>query len=227
MPKAVTSLTGVGVIVTAGGTREPIDPVRFLGNRSSGRMGNAIAVAAANRGAGVTLITTVSPPDNARVTVVRVDTAAEMHAAVMSALPRAAVLLMAAAVADYRVADVAPRKVKKRDSLTLNLVPTIDILGSLAGDPARRDVLVVGFAAETDDLEANALRKLAAKRLDLVVLNDVSRPDIGMGSEDNEVSVFDPAGLVARISLRPKAAVAEALLDIVAGRLATASRAGR
>lgn len=207
-------------VVTAGGTREPIDPVRYLGNRSSGRMGNAIALAAADRGAGVTLITTVAAPGHTRVTVVDVGTADEMRAAVRIALPDAAVLVMAAAVADYRVADIAPRKLKKRDSLTLDLVPTIDILAELADDPIRNGVLVVGFAAETDDIEANALRKLADKRLDLIVLNDVSRAEIGMGSADNEVSVFDAAGLVAHISQRSKALVAEALLDIVAEHLA-------
>lgn len=187
-------------------------------------MGNAIALAAADRGAGVTLITTVAPPHDARVTVVRVDTADEMHAAVRSALPGADVLLMAAAVADYRVADVAARKLKKQASLTLELVPTVDILGGLAGDPVRDGVLVVGFAAETDDIEANALRKFTEKQLDLVVLNDVSRPGIGMGNEDNEVSVFDSAGLVAHISQRAKALVAVALLDIVADRLSAAAQ---
>lgn len=218
---------GRRVVVTAGGTREAIDPVRFLGNRSSGRMGNAIAVAAAERGAAVTLITTVAAPDDARVTVVGVDTADQMHAAVRSALPGADVLVMAAAVADYRMAHVAARKLKKRNSLTLDLVRTVDILASLADDPSRTDVLVIGFAAETDDVEANALRKLVEKRLDLVVLNDVSRPEIGMGSEENEVSVFDSAGLVAHISQRAKALVADALLDIVSDRLATAPRAQR
>jgi phosphopantothenoylcysteine decarboxylase / phosphopantothenate---cysteine ligase len=212
------------VVVTAGGTREPIDAVRYIGNRSSGRMGTAIALAAADRGAGVTLISTVAAPDDARLSVVRVDTAAEMHAALKRALPGAAVLVMAAAVADYRVADVAPRKLKKRASLTLDLVPTLDILVALADDPARRGVLVVGFAAETDDIEANALRKLSEKRLDLVVLNDVSRPEIGMDSEDNEVTVFDSDGLVTHISRRAKTLVAAALLDIVGDRLTAAAR---
>jgi phosphopantothenoylcysteine decarboxylase/phosphopantothenate--cysteine ligase len=224
VPRPAPTFANRRVVVTAGGTREPIDAVRYLGNRSSGRMGNAIALAAADRGAGVTLITTVAPAHDARVTVVRVDTADEMHAAVRSALPGADVLLMAAAVADYRVADVAARKLKKQASLTLQLVPTVDILGGLAGDPARDGVLVVGFAAETDDIEANALRKLTEKQLDLVVLNDVSRPGIGMGTEDNEVSVFDSAGLVAHISQRAKALVAVALLDIVADRLSAAVR---
>jgi phosphopantothenoylcysteine decarboxylase / phosphopantothenate---cysteine ligase len=224
VPRTASSFANRRVVVTAGGTREPIDAVRYLGNRSSGRMGNAIALAAADRGAQVTLITTVSPPDDARVTVVRVDTADEMQVAVRRAVVGADVLLMAAAVADYRVADVAPRKVKKQASLTLELVPTDDILGRLAGDPARHGVLVVGFAAETDDIEANARRKLTEKQLDMVVLNDVSRPGIGMGSEDNEVSVFDSAGLVAHISQRAKPLVAAALLDIVADRLSAAAR---
>jgi phosphopantothenoylcysteine decarboxylase/phosphopantothenate--cysteine ligase len=218
----VLPFAGRRVVVTAGGTREPIDPVRFLGNRSSGRMGNAIAVAAAERGAAVTLISTVAAPDDARITVVPVDTADQMDAAVRDAIGGADVLVMAAAVADYRVAHVAPRKLKKRESLTLDLVRTVDILAGLADDPARADVLVVGFAAETDDVEANALRKLVEKRLDLVVLNDVSRPEIGMGSEENEVSVFDSAGLVAHVSQRAKALVAGALLDIVADRLVAA-----
>lgn len=225
MPGPAPPFANRRVVVTAGGTREPVDAVRYLGNRSSGRMGNAIALAAADRGAAVTLITTVAPPDDGRVTVVRVDTADEMQAAVRDAVPGADVLLMAAAVADYRVAEVAPRKVRKQASLTLELVPTVDILGALVGDAARHGVLVVGFAAETDDPEANARRKLTEKQLDLVVLNDVSRPGIGMGSEDNEVSVFDSAGLVAHISQRAKPLVADALLDIVADRLSAAARA--
>jgi phosphopantothenoylcysteine decarboxylase/phosphopantothenate--cysteine ligase len=225
VPRPALTFANRRVVVTAGGTREPIDVVRYLGNRSSGRMGNAIALAAADRGALVTLITTVAPPGDARVTVVRVDTADEMQVAVRRAVVGADVLLMAAAVADYRITSPAPRKVKKQASLTLELVPTVDILGGLAGDPARRGVLVVGFAAETDDIEANARRKLSEKQLDLVVLNDVSRPGIGMGSEDNEVSVFDSAGLVAHISQRAKPLVATALLDIVADRLSAVARA--
>jgi phosphopantothenoylcysteine decarboxylase/phosphopantothenate--cysteine ligase len=219
-----SALAGRAVVITAGGTREPIDPVRYLGNRSSGRMGNAIAVDAAERGATVTLITTVPAPDHSRVHVIRVDTADEMYAAVRSALPGAAVLVMAAAVADYRVPVVAPRKLKKRDTLTLELVRTVDILQSLVGDPLRDGVLLVGFAAETDDLDANAARKLQEKSLDLVVLNDVSRPEIGMGSDDNEVTVFDSAGIVAHLPRRAKTQVATALLDIVEGRLSGAQR---
>jgi phosphopantothenoylcysteine decarboxylase/phosphopantothenate--cysteine ligase len=221
MPQdGATRLAGRTVVITAGGTREPIDAVRYLGNRSSGRMGNALARAAADRGARVVLVTTVAPPsDESRISVVAVDTAAEMFTAVRTALPGASVLLMAAAVADYRVADPAPRKLKKGDRLTLELVPTVDILQTLAADPLRDGLLVVGFAAETDDAEANAVGKLAAKRLDLVVVNDVSRSDIGMGAADNEVTVFDSAGPVAHIAKMSKQLVAQALIGIIEERI--------
>jgi phosphopantothenoylcysteine decarboxylase/phosphopantothenate--cysteine ligase len=219
MVAAASPLAGSTVVVTAGGTREPIDPVRYLGNRSSGRMGNEIALAAASRGADVVLITTMAPATHERIRAVAVETAAEMHDAVHAALDGAAVLVMAAAVADYRPAVAATRKLKKRDSMTLELVPTIDILASLAHDAIAEDVLMVGFAAETDDLPTNAVRKLADKRLDLIVLNDVSRTDIGMGSDDNEVTVFDSSGVAAEISIRSKAAVAAAILDVVESRL--------
>jgi phosphopantothenoylcysteine decarboxylase/phosphopantothenate--cysteine ligase len=219
MVSVASSLAGSTVVVTAGGTREPIDAVRYLGNRSSGRMGNEIALAAAERGADVVLITTKAAASHPRIRTVAVETAAEMHDALRAALGGAAVLVMAAAVADYRPAAVAPRKLKKRESLTLELIPTVDILRSLAHDPVREGVLMVGFAAETDDLQANAVRKLAEKKLDLIVLNDVSRADIGMSSEDNEVTVFDSAGVVTQISQRAKAAVAAAILDVVAARL--------
>jgi phosphopantothenoylcysteine decarboxylase / phosphopantothenate---cysteine ligase len=214
-------LAGRTVVITAGGTREPIDAVRYLGNRSSGRMGNALAVEAAERGAAVRLITTVAAPDHPRISVVAVATADEMNTAVRGALTGANVLIMAAAVADYRVADVAPRKLKKRDSLTLELVATVDILRSLAADPLRAGVLVVGFAAETDDIERNAALKLTEKQLDLIVLNDVSRTDIAMGSDDNEVTVLDAHGIVARVSRRAKSQVAAALIDLVESRVQT------
>ncbi len=221
MSVPASRLRGRAVVVTAGGTREPIDPVRFLGNRSSGLMGTAMAVEAADRGARVTLVTTVAVPGDARIHTVTVETAEEMDTAVRGALESSAILVMAAAVADYRAAEVAPRKLKKRRSLVLQLVPTVDILHSLARDPLRAQLFVVGFAAETHDLEPNALRKLEEKQLDLVVLNDVSRAGIGMGSEDNEVTIFDAAGAVTRISRRPKRLVAAALLDIVEARLVT------
>lgn len=219
-----SSLAGRTVVITAGGTREPIDPVRFLGNRSSGRMGNAIAMAAAERGADVVLVTTMPAVAHDRIRIVEVETAAEMHDAVRESLDGAELLVMAAAVADYRVASVAPRKLKKSPALTLELIPTVDILDSLVDDPVRAGVVVVGFAAETHDLRANAIRKLAEKHLDLIVLNDVSRADIGMGSDDNEVTVLDATGVVAEISQRSKTAVARAILDLVETRLAPRHR---
>ena len=215
-------LQGRRVIVTAGGTREPIDPVRYLGNRSSGKMGNALARAAARAGADVTLITTVDPPDDvATVSVVRVETAASMARALDVALPGAAVLLMAAAVADYRPAHVSREKIKKSTgTLTLELEPTDDILASVRDSPQRGSLFVVGFAAETTDLLPNARRKLHEKGLDLIVLNDVSRDDIAMGSELNEVTIIDGGGVVEEVRRAPKDEVAQAILRVVGERLA-------
>jgi phosphopantothenoylcysteine decarboxylase/phosphopantothenate--cysteine ligase len=218
-------LNGLRIVVTAGGTREPIDPVRYLGNHSSGKMGNALAQAAASLGAGVTLITTVAPPPHSGMQVIRVETAGEMKDAVHAALPGAVALLMAAAVADYRPARVAASKLKKdARPWSLELVPTTDILASLRDDPTRRGVLLVGFAAETDDLMANARAKLAGKGLDLIVVNDVSRTDIAMGSDQNEVTIIDSDGVVAHIERAPKAEVAASILRVVVSRI-TAPRA--
>ena len=220
-PSDKTVLDGMHVVVTAGGTREPIDPVRYLGNRSSGKMGNSLAEAAVALGATVTLITTVDAPHAVpRLHVVRVNTADEMLHAVHDALPDAALLLMAAAVADYRPVRALPSKLKKRaQPWSLDLVPTVDILTSLRDLPARRGTLVVGFAAETEDLLANAQTKLAQKGLDLIVVNDVSRSDIAMGSDANEVTIIDRAGVVAHIARAPKTKVAQSILRIVVARL--------
>lgn len=217
----VQGLAGRRVVVTAGGTREPIDPVRYLGNRSSGKMGNALARAAANAGAGVTLITTVEPPPRAAaLQVVRVETAASMARALEDALPAASVLLMAAAVADYRPVRVSHDKIKKSaGSLTLELEPTVDILTSVRDAPYRGSLFVVGFAAETSDLLPNAQRKVREKGLDLIVLNDVSRGDIAMGSDLNEVTIIDAGGVVEQVHRAPKDEVAEAILRVVAERL--------
>lgn len=207
-------LTGRRVVVTSGGTREPIDPVRFIGNRSSGRMGAALAAAAEGLGAEVTLVTTLADPGVRAARVVRVETAAEMRAAVVEHLGGAAILVMAAAVADYRPRTVSPRKLKKaQPELSLDLVRTVDILDSLRDEPARRGVVVVGFAAETDDLEANAAVKLETKRLDAVVANDVSAPGIGMGSEDNAVLLLARGGRRAEVPRAPKAEVARRVLE--------------
>lgn len=205
------------VVITSGGTREPIDPVRFVGNRSSGKMGLALAEEALRRGAHVTLVTAApQPPPRANLAVVRVETAEDMLAAVESAVSDANVLIMAAAVADYRPAEVAPRKLKKRDTdLTLSLVPTVDILRTLR-ERRPHGLKVVGFAAETDDLLANARRKLDEKGLDLIVANDVSGTDTGMGADDNAVTVIGRDGVVAEVARAPKAEVARAILDAIA-----------
>ena len=215
-------LRGIRVVVTAGGTREPIAPVRFLGNRSSGKMGNALAAACREAGAEVELITAAPPPPAAPgVSLTQVETAAEMQTAVWRALDRADVLLMAAAVADYRPRRVAEHKLKKSaDELTLELVPTVDILESLRLHPRRTRVLIVGFAAETDDLLANAAEKLRRKGLDLIVLNDVGAPGVGMGADDNAVTVLDPDGVVLTVERSPKLEVARRLVALVRERLA-------
>ena len=218
-------LRGIRVVVTAGGTREPIDPVRFLGNRSSGKMGTALAAACREAGAEVELITAAPPPPAAPgVSVTQVETAAEMQRAVWTGLDRADVLLMAAAVADYRPRRVAEHKLKKSaDLLTLELVPTADILESLRVHPRRTRVLVVGFAAETDDLLVNAAEKLRRKGLDLIVLNDVGAPGVGMGADDNAITVLDPDGVILTVERSPKLEVGRRLVALVGERLARRS----
>lgn len=180
-------------LITAGPTREAIDPVRYLTNRSSGRMGYALAAAAARKGHRVVLVsgpTCLEVP--AGVDFLPVETAAEMLDAVRHQIPRADVAIFAAAVADYRPAEVARHKIKKTgETLTLELVRNPDILGSARGEFGFEGVLV-GFAAETGDLEANARDKLTRKGCDLVVANDVSRHDIGFDSSQNEVLLVYP-----------------------------------
>ncbi|MBO9539427.1 bifunctional phosphopantothenoylcysteine decarboxylase/phosphopantothenate--cysteine ligase CoaBC [bacterium] len=213
------SLQGRRVLVTAGGTREPIDPVRYVGNRSSGKMGHAIAEAACARGAEVTLVTTAGLPAPAGAEVVRVATAAELQRAVEERFAASDVLVMAAAVADYRPVAAAPSKIKKSgDRLVIELEPTVDVLASLA--PSKRaDQLVVGFAAETDDVLGYAAGKLARKGLDLIVANDVSRADIGFESDANAVTVLDAEGVVCEVPRAPKTVVAARILDVIADRL--------
>ena len=214
-------LRGIRVVVTAGGTREPIDPVRFLGNRSSGKMGNALAGAFQEAGAEVELITAAPPPPALPgLSITEVETADEMQRAVWRGLDGADLLLMAAAVADYRPRQAAAHKLKKSgDELTLDLVPTVDILESLRTHPRRSRVLVVGFAAETDDLLANAAAKLRRKGLDLIVLNDVSAPGVGMGADDNAVTVLDREGVVLTVERMPKLEVARRLVALVGERM--------
>lgn len=183
----------MNILVTAGPTREPIDPVRYLTNRSSGKMGYELAAAFAHAGHTVLLVsgpTALDVPDG--VDFLPVETAAEMHAAVSHHLGRMQVAVFAAAVADYTPATVAPGKIKKSgDSLTLELVKTADILGS-AREPLGFTGTLVGFAAETEHLESNAREKLTRKRCDLIIANDVSKPGIGFDSDHNEVLLVYP-----------------------------------
>lgn len=203
------------LVVTAGPTREAIDPVRFLSNRSSGKMGYAIAEAALARKHDVTLISGPSclmPPRGAKI--VPITTSDELFAAVRRALRLCDVLVMCAAVADYKPATVAARKMKKRrTAFPLRLVPTRDILASL---PKRRRYLVVGFAAETHDLRKNAQRKLRTKNCDAIVANDVSGSETGMESDENEVTIFFRGGETKRISRAPKKNIARELVKIIA-----------
>jgi phosphopantothenoylcysteine decarboxylase / phosphopantothenate---cysteine ligase len=215
------TINGLRFVVTAGGTREPIDPVRFIGNRSSGKMGNELAAAAIRHGASVTLVTAAAAPSpQPGLEVVVVETADDMHAAVRDALRGARVLIMAAAVADWRPRELARTKLKKgADTMTLELVPTVDILRALRDDDVASGVFVVGFAAETDHVIENARAKLDSKHLDLIVVNDVSRDGIGMGADDNEVTVIGRDGTLRTIARAPKSVIADALIRIIASRL--------
>jgi phosphopantothenoylcysteine decarboxylase/phosphopantothenate--cysteine ligase len=224
-------LAGRRIVVTAGGTREPIDPVRFVGNRSSGLMGFALADAAQARGADVTLIAgafTATPPSGIALT--HVESTRDLLEAVLSACAGADALIMAAAVADYTLAQPATQKIKKGStaenpdgSLTLHLVPNPDILKELAKLPAMKALARVGFAAETEHLAANAAKKLAAKDLDMLVANDVSRTDIGFQAPDNEVTIYYRDGRAEALPLQSKRAVADAILSRVIPLLRTAS----
>ena len=191
-------------VVTAGPTREPLDPVRYLSNRSSGKMGYAIAAAALEEKHEVTLISgpvALTAPCGAEV--LRVTTGEEMFAAVSAQLAQCDVLVMCAAVCDYKPAHYAPQKLtKQRVPFSLALVPTRDILASLTSKP--HACFVVGFAAETEELEANAQRKLAEKNCDLMVANDVSRADIGMDSDENELMIFFRNGATKKTFARKK-----------------------
>jgi phosphopantothenoylcysteine decarboxylase/phosphopantothenate--cysteine ligase len=210
---AEQDLAGETVMITAGPTREPIDPVRYIGNRSSGRMGYALAEAALRRGAKVILIsgpTALKPP--AAAEVVQVQTAAEMRDAVTANLERTNIVIKAAAVADFTVRQVADEKIKRKGPMTLELEPTADILAEIGAKKAGR--IVIGFAAETNDVVANARKKLESKSLDAIVLNDVSRPGIGFDSERNAVTILTHAG-AETVPETSKWEVAHRVLDAV------------
>jgi len=206
-------LTGRHIVVTAGGTQEPIDPVRYLSNRSSGKMGHALAEAARDRGAKVTLITApTSLPEPVGINVIRVGTAEEMRQAVESVSSRTDALIMAAAVADYRPKKTAKDKIKKgKAGLTIELECTPDILGSVKGN-----FIKVGFAAESSNLVENAKGKLKQKRLDFIVANDITASDSGFGTDTNRVTIIDRKGKVENLPLMSKREVADKILDRVA-----------
>lgn len=217
------SLARLRVLVTAGGTREAIDPVRFIGNRSSGKQGHAVAAEAARRGATVTLVTTTTLPVPAGAEVVRVESAEEMEAAVRAAAPRADIVVMAAAVADFRPKVAADQKMKKEAGPPeLVLEPTPDILSGLAGSRRPGQVLV-GFAAETNDVISHARDKVVRKGVDLVVANDVSAPGVGFEHDTNAVTIVGPDGPVTETGLTTKDRVAAAVLDAALARLTTSN----
>jgi phosphopantothenoylcysteine decarboxylase / phosphopantothenate---cysteine ligase len=205
-------LAGKNLVVTAGGTQEPIDPVRLITNRSSGKMGYAIAEAARDRGAEVTLITTptaLSRPVG--VTSIQVETAAEMKDAVMRAVPNTDALIMAAAVADYQVAKIAENKIKKeKGNLTLELINTPDILSEVKGN-----FLKIGFAAESQNLLENARKKLVNKKLDLIVANDITGKTPVFGADTNQVTLIGKDGTPENLPLLSKRATADRILDRV------------
>ncbi len=213
------SLAGKRILVTAGPTVEDIDPVRFISNRSSGKMGYAIAAEARRRGAEVTLVSGpchLSPPDS--VNFVEVRSAAQMAEAVFDRYEASDVVVMAAAVADFTPQEVHEQKIKKSDRVEgIRLVPTIDILRELGR--RKRNQFLVGFAAESESLRANAREKLLKKNLDLIVANDISQPEIGFQSDLNRVSVMDAAGSEDVSPVLPKSSVAKLIWDHIEDRL--------
>jgi phosphopantothenoylcysteine decarboxylase/phosphopantothenate--cysteine ligase len=211
---ASQDLAGETVLVTAGPTREKIDPVRYLTNRSSGRMGYAIAEAALRRGARVLLVsgpTAIAAPGAAELT--RVETAEEMHAAVLKLLPESTVVIKTAAVADFRPKAEARQKIKRKGAMTLDLEPTSDILAEVARRKSSQ--VVIGFAAETENVLENARKKLASKSLDAIVVNDVSRDGIGFDSDRNAVTIISQSEVV-EVPETSKWEVAQRVLDQVA-----------
>ncbi|MEN8234152.1 MAG: bifunctional phosphopantothenoylcysteine decarboxylase/phosphopantothenate--cysteine ligase CoaBC [Actinomycetota bacterium] len=207
-------LVGIEVLVTAGGTREPIDPVRYLGNRSSGKMGNAIAAAAARRGAHVTLVTAGAGIDHPRVTVVAVETAEQMAAAAWENAQTAHVAVMAAAVADFRPVAPTEEKLRRSDGPpAIELEPTPDVLAGIAEMEPRP--FLVGFAAETGSFD-EAVAKAKRKGVDLLIANDVTAPGSGFGTETNQVTIVLPDGSTEPWSLMSKAEVAERMWDRIA-----------
>lgn len=218
-------LEGLSVVVSAGGTREPIDPVRYISNRSSGKQGHALAAEAAARGADVTLVTTVGLPVPHGVAAESVSTVDEMRAAMLRHAD-SDVIVMAAAVSDFRPVSVADQKLKKADGLPqIVLEPAPDILAELGSIRSAGQTLV-GFAAETQDLAANATSKLERKNLDMIVANDVSAPGVGFAHETNAVTIHLADGSSTQVPLSSKRAVAAAVFDTVLRVRAEGSASG-
>ncbi len=211
------SLAGKRILVTAGGTREPIDPVRYIGNRSSGKMGYALARAAAARGAEVVLVAgPTSLPDPQGIAVRHVETANQMRDAVLAEFAAADIIIKAAAVSDYHVQTVAEHKIKKNDpTLTLVLEKNPDILAELGGLKAKQ--ILVGFAAETRDLAAYAVEKMTKKNLDMIVANDVTLPGAGFNADTNVVKLFYRDGRAEELPLMAKEELAGIILDKICG----------
>ena len=223
MAEGRRDLEGMRLLVTAGPTRERIDPIRFVSNRSSGRMGYALAEAGRDRGGRVTLLsgpTELPRPDGVRA--LSFETADELHALLLTEFPECDGLIMAAAVADFIPEESAARLHREQGSLALNLAPGRDLLASLKG--LRRGQTVVAFAAETGDLEARARRKMEEKGADLIVVNDVSRSDIGFESEDNEVLILSRDGRREPVARAPKREIADRIWDTFLEARAAASQ---
>lgn len=213
------AMSGKHIMVTAGGTREPIDPVRFIGNRSSGKMGIAMADAAFARGADVTLVSTVEV--ERAYPVILVETAFEMQEAVEGEFDSCDALVMTAAVADFRPLSVSTNKIKKTvsEDINLELTKNPDIL-DLLGRVKKKHQVIIGFAAESEELLSNAAQKLKRKNLDVIVGNDITVPDIGFGSDDNAVVILSEDGTRENLTRMPKRAIAEHLCDLLAGKFA-------
>ncbi len=216
-------LAGLKVLISAGGTREALDPVRYLGNRSTGKQGHALAEAAAARGAEVVLITASPLASHSGIGRINVVSAAEMATAVKAEAATSDIVIMAAAVADFRPVSVAEKKLKKADGTPqITLERTEDILAAL-GQSKRSGQVLVGFAAETNDVSANAKAKLEKKNADLIVANDVSAPGVGFGHETNAVTIHAADGSQTQVALSEKSQIAHAVLDAALARLGSST----
>ncbi|CAJ1183574.1 Coenzyme A biosynthesis bifunctional protein CoaBC [Fructilactobacillus sanfranciscensis] len=215
-------LSGKNVLITAGGTIEDIDPVRYISNRSTGKMGYALADVAVKQGANVTLISAnchLQVPES--INFIKVKTSDELKNSILTKLPKNDVLIMAAAVSDFKPVHVAKQKIKKSDDsneLVLHLQKTDDIL-KLVADQKKANQVIIGFAAETNDVKRNAKLKLEKKHLDLIVLNDVSNQKIGFGSDDNQVTIMNKNGILKQTGIESKEKIAKTIINVIKQQL--------